>query len=93
MREFKLEPYLVPDAREIYSRLYGLHQEDVERRLEFLCRQPEPDNEITFAWPEAGPNVFIFYDDAWLITYSLDDDASVLVVESLAPVGWLQPGS
>ena len=92
MREFKLDYYYHPEARATYDDLYGIHQDDVDRRVDFLCLHPEPDDEITFAWPEQGPDMFIFYDDAWLITYGLEDDASVLVVWLMVPAGRLRPG-
>ena len=89
MREFKLEPYYSPEVRSIYDGLNGIHQADVERRVDFLCEHPEPDDEITFAWPEEGPNVYIFYDDVWLLIYALVDDASVLQIRQFTPAGRL----
>ncbi len=93
MREFKLDFYYRAEARETYDGLYGIHQDDVDRRVDFLCQHPEPDDEVTFAWPEEGPNVFIFYDGAWLLTYALEDGGRVVEILSLAPVGWLQRGT
>ena len=87
MREFKLEPYFTPEARRTYEALNSILQDDVERRVAFLSEHPEPDGELTFAWPEDGPDTFIFYDEAWVITYALRDDASVLEIQSLAPGG------
>jgi hypothetical protein len=91
VREFDLEPFLTDEARRTYESLSEIHQANVQRRVDFLCKHPEPDDEVTFAWPEEGPNVFIFYDDAWVITYALADAGIVLEIWSLAPVGWLGP--
>ena len=85
MREFKLEPYYTPEARREYVGLTEISQADVNSRVEFLTAHPEPDGEITFAWPEEGPNVFIFLDHAWILIYALQDDASVLEIQALAP--------
>jgi hypothetical protein len=93
VREFKLDYTYLPEARRTYDSLNGIHQDDVDHRVDFLCERPEPDDEITFAWPEEGPNVFIFYDDAWVMTYALVDDVRVVKIWSLAPVGWLRPSS
>lgn len=92
-REFKLDYVYRSDARNAYNELTSILQEDVVRRIDFLCEQPEPDDEITFAWPEEGEGAFIYFDDAWVLTYALADDASVLEVWSLAPAGWLKPGA
>lgn len=89
MREFKLEPYYVPEARQAYDGLDAIHQADIARRVEFLCEYPDPDDERTFAWPEDGWNVYIFYDDAWLLVDALVDDASVLEIRLFTPVGRL----
>lgn len=91
MREFKLDYSYRPAARSSYDSLSGMHRSDVDRRIDYLCEHPEPDDEITFAWPEDGPNVFIFYDGAWILTYSLENDGAVLVILSLAPAGWIEP--
>jgi hypothetical protein len=91
VREFKLEPIFLPEARQTYEVLPAILQDDVDRRVEYLCQYPGPDDESTFAWPEEGPGVFIYYDAAWVLTYALVDDASVLEVWSLAPLGWLSP--
>lgn len=93
MREFKLEPVFLPQARRTYDALPALLQDDVDRRVEYLSQYPEPDDEVTFAWPEEGPDVYIYYDAAWVFTYSVVDDASVLEVWSLAPAGWLNSPS
>jgi hypothetical protein len=87
VREFKLEPYLRPEARHTFDSLNGILQNDVEHRIDFLSQYPEPDDELTFAWPEEGPDTFIFYDEAWVIVYALRDDASVLEILMIAPAG------
>lgn len=89
MREFDLDFFYTPDARRTYEGLNSFMQEDVDRRIDYLCRRPEPDEEFTFAWPEEGPNVFIFYDGAWVITYALANDALVLEIWSIAPAALL----
>ena len=87
MRDFKLEPYLRPEARRTFDALNGILKGDVERRIDFLSQSPEPDDELTFAWPEEGPDTFIFYDEAWVIVYTLRDDTSVLDILTIAPAG------
>ncbi len=61
--------------------------DDVDRRIDHLCQRPDADDETVFAWPEEGANVFIFYDEAWLIVYALVDDGRVLEIMSLTPAG------
>jgi hypothetical protein len=87
VREFKLDFYLGPEARQTFDGLYGLHQEDIARRIDYLCQRPEPDDEYVFSWPEDGPNSFIFYDEAWLLIFSLENDGNVLAFWVLTPAG------
>jgi hypothetical protein len=82
---------LRPDARAVYAGFSDIQQADVRRRVDFLCAQPHPDDEVTFAWPEDGPDTFIFYDYAWLLTYKVVDEGAVVEIWSLAPAGWLRP--
>ena len=82
MREFKLGYYFRAVAREQYVNLNGIFQDDVDRRIDYLCQRPEPGDDLTFAWPEDGPNIFIYYDGVWVLTYALENDARV--VENLS---------
>lgn len=93
MREFKLDYSFRPEARRTYDTLSGLHQADIDRRIDLLCEQPDPDDEITFAWPEEGPNVFIFYDEAWLFIYALVDEGRVIEIWTIIPAGRLRSGA
>ena len=90
MREFKLDYAFRSDARATYEALHEIHREDIDRRLDFLCQRPEPDDSWTFAWEEEGPNRFIFYDDVWLIAYAIVDEWRVVEIWSMAPAGLLR---
>jgi len=84
-------PHFRPEARAVYDGRNEIQQADVRRRVDFVCQQPYPDDEVTVAWPEQGPDTSIFSDQAWVLIDYLVDAGAVVEIWLFAPAGWLHP--
>ena len=88
MANFRADWSLRPDARAAYDTLSEVDRAQVDRRIDFLCLNPYPDDEVKFAIDEGEEMTGVYFDDnEWALTYYIFDKGWFIEIWALAPIG------
>jgi hypothetical protein len=85
--EAKADWYFRPEARQAYEALSRIDQVAVDRLIDFLCADPEPDDHWKFSIDDEDPPGAVYFDDGhWGIAYFLVNDRWVLEIWGLTAI-------
>jgi hypothetical protein len=77
-----------PDARAAYDALTQADRAAVDRRIDSLCLDPYPDDELKFAIDEDDEMTGVYFDDnEWALTYYIFDKGWYIEIWAIALIG------
>ena len=88
MARYKADWSFRPDARAAYDSLTERDRAAVDYRIDALCSDPYPDDELKFAIDEGEDITGVYFDDnEWALTYYIFDKGSYIEIWALGAIG------